>query len=261
MAVTVVILAINLRHWTSAGWLGVAMNNLLSFNLSLSAVLSGWTTLETSLGAIARSKDFEAETEVEDKLYEVIKPTKDWPTQGLLEIESISAEYKTIKIDSLDISQLQRTSIRQQITSIPQDALYVPGTLRFNTDPFDLWQVLSERGGLDTELLPDGLSKGQFQLLALARALLQKRKLVLMDEATSSIDVETARKITDMVETEFQGSTILTVAHRKETILGAEVVVVMEQGEVVEMGDPRVLMGKEGSRLSALLQDEGSKDL
>ncbi|KAL5325572.1 hypothetical protein ACEPPN_006700 [Leptodophora sp. 'Broadleaf-Isolate-01'] len=186
MAVTVVILAINLRHWTSAGLLGVAMNNLLSFNLSLSAVLSGWTTLETSLGAIARSKDFEAETEVEDKLYEVIKPTKDWPTQGLLEIESISAEYK---------------------------------------------------------------------------ALLQKRKLVLMDEATSSIDVETARKITDMVETEFQGSTILTVAHRKETILGAEVVVVMEQGEVVEMGDPRVLMGKEGSRLSALLQDEGSKDL
>ncbi|KAH9213300.1 P-loop containing nucleoside triphosphate hydrolase protein [Leptodontidium sp. 2 PMI_412] len=300
MAVTVVILAINLRHWTSAGLLGVAMNNLLSFNLSLSAVLSGWTTLETSLGAIARSKDFEAETEVEDKLYEVIKPTKDWPTQGLLEIESISAEYnkylwsywqwekhppiydppdlthRTIKIDSLDIPQLQRTSIRQQITSIPQDALYVPGTLRFNTDPFglstdsqivsaltkvDLWQVLSERGGLDTELLPDGLSKGQFQLLALARALLQKRKLVLMDEATSSIDVETARKITDMVETEFQGSTILTVAHRKETILGAGVVVVMEQGEVVEMGDPRVLMGKEGSRLSALLQDEGSKDL
>lgn len=121
--------------------------------------------------------------------------------------------------------------------------------------------MLSERGGLDTELLPDGLSKGQFQLLALSRALLQKRKLVLMDEATSSIDVETARKITDMVETEFQGSTILTVAHRKETILGAEVVVVMEQGEVVEMGDPRVLMGKEGSRLSALLQDEGSKDL
>lgn len=160
--------------------------------------------------------------------------------------------------------------MRQQISSIPQDALYVPGTVRFNTDPFgliddihiisaltkvNLWHLLDKRGGLDSKLLSDSLSKGQFQLLALARALLQGSKLILMDEATSSIDLETAEEINIMMETEFKGCTILMVAHRKETILGAEIVVVMEQGEIVETGEPKVLMAKENSKLRALLRD------
>jgi len=119
------------------------------------------------------------------------------------------------------------------------------GTLRFNTDPFglctdtqiisaltkvDLWSLLGERGGLDAELLSDTLSKGQLQLLALARTLLRKSKLVLMDEATSNIDSETARKIDGILKEEFRDSTILTVAHRRETILNAEIVVVIELG-------------------------------
>lgn len=176
-----------------------------------------------------------------------------------------------IKIDSLDITTIQRTAIRKQISSIPQDAFHAPGTFRFNTDLYglsfddqiidalskvDLWHLVLERGGLDTEMLPDTLSKGQFQLLALARAMLQKRKLVLMDEATSSVDLDTAQKINIMIKTEFADSTILMVAHRKGTILGADIVVVMEQGEIVETGDPNVLMEKEGSKLRLLLQTD-----
>lgn len=70
------------------------IDDLSAFNLSLSAVLSGWTTLETSLGAIARLKDFEANTEVEANSYEIAVPPESWPAQGLLEIENVSAEYK-----------------------------------------------------------------------------------------------------------------------------------------------------------------------
>ena len=145
------------------------------------------------------------------------------------------------------------------------------GTLRFNTDPFglctdtqiisaltkvDLWSLLSERGGLDAELLSDTLSKGQLQLLALARTLLRKSKLVLMDEATSNIDSETARKIDEILKEEFRDSTILTVAHRRETILNADIVVVIELGEIVEVGEPERLMGNERSKLRTLLEDK-----
>lgn len=184
----------------------------------------------------------------------------------ILRLQDLTAGI--IKIDSLDLTHLSRSAIRQQVTSVTQDPLYLSGTLRFNTDPFglctdyqiisaltkvDLWHLLIERGGLDADLLPNTLSKGQFQLIALARALLRKSKLVLMDEATSSIDDETARKIDMIVEKELQGSTILTVAHGKETILNAEVVIVMEQGEIVENGNPKRLMEKDRSKLRALL--------
>jgi ATP-binding cassette, subfamily C (CFTR/MRP), member 1 len=177
----------------------------------------------------------------------------------------------TIKLDSLDLSLLQRSKIRQQITSIPQDPLQITGTLRFNADPFglctdtqiisaltkvDLWSLLNERGGLDAELLPDTLSKGQLQLLALARTLLRKSKLVLMDEATSNIDSETAWKINEILKEEFRDATILTVAHKQETILSAQIVVLMELGEIVEVGSPEGLMGSKGSKLRALLEEE-----
>ena len=83
---------------------------------------------------------------------------------------------------------------------------------------------------------------------------MRKRKLVPMDEATSSIDAETAKKIGEIVKAEFGDSTILMVAQRKETILNGEVVIVKEQGEIVEMGNPKSLMKNEGSKLRLLLQ-------
>lgn len=77
-----------------------------------------------------------------------------------------------------------------------------------------------------------------------------------MDEATSDIGSETARRVDGILREEFRNSTILTVAHRRETILSADVVVVMELGEIVEVGEPENLMGSEGSRLRALLEDK-----
>ena len=166
----------------------------------------------------------------------------------------------TIQIDSVDLSTLDRTSLRQHLTTIPQTPLHIPGTLRQNLDPFStlpdqcltsalkkvrLWTTLKARGGLGADLHPEELSQGQQQLLALARAILNKRKVVLLDEATSSVDIETERIMRDVLSRDFKECTVLTVAHRRETILDSDIVVVLEAGRVVESGEPGMLMGRQ----------------
>lgn len=152
--------------------------------------------------------------------------------------------------------------------TVPQHSLYIPGTVRLNADPFDqrsdeeiitgltkvqLWSVLAERGGLNADFQPESLSKGQQQQLALARAILQKSAVVLLDEVTSSIDAETDRILKDVMREAFKDCTVVTVAHRPETIQEAEVVAILDAGALVEFGVPGELMKGE-SRLKDLLK-------
>jgi len=174
----------------------------------------------------------------------------------------------TIKIDSIDLSTIPRSIIRRRLVTVPQNSLYIPGTVRVNIDPFEnrsdedivaaltkvqLWLVLAERGGLDADFQLESLSKGQQQQLALARAILQKSAVILLDEVTSSVDANTDRILKDVMEEEFRDCTIVTVAHRPETILDADVVAVLHEGALVEFGAPKDLMEEE-SKLKALLK-------
>jgi ABC-type multidrug transport system fused ATPase/permease subunit len=113
-----------------------------------------------------------------------------------------------------------------------------------------LWEgVLRDRpGGLDAEITTASLSKGQQQLLALARALVSKeeKKIVLLDEATSNVDGETSAVMQHVVREDFEGCTTITIAHRLDTIMGSDVIVVMEDGHIVEVGPPAELL--EGDR-------------
>ncbi|KAG0653052.1 abc multidrug transporter B [Hyphodiscus hymeniophilus] len=313
MAVLAVALALSLRKFTSPGLLGVSMNNILSFNVSLSQFMTGWTLLETSLGAIARLRDFEKETHVEAKEGEDFNPHEKWPSRGLIEFHNVAAAYDTaspalqgisfiitpgqklaicgrtgsgkstllstilrildissgiIKIDSLDLSTIPRTTIRERLITVPQHSIQIPGSIRLNIDPFgqrsdediisaltkvQLWSVMTDRGGLDAELQLDWLSKGQQQQLGLARAILRNSAVVLLDEVTSNIDANTARILKDVIKEEFKDSTVIIVAHRPETILDADVVAVLDSGTLVEFGVPSELMKKE-SRLKYLLE-------
>lgn len=182
----------------------------------------------------------------------------------------------TIKIDSLDLSTLHRTSIRRHLTAIPQDPLHLIGTVRLNIDPFSiatdseiiaalervgLWSILSSRGGLTAEIVPDSLSKGQQQLLALARALLHKSKIVLLDEATSSVDKETEETLRKVMKEDFSDCTIISIAHRLETIMDYDVVAVMNKGRMVEFGRPAELMADEKSAFSLLWKGAGDVSL
>lgn len=174
----------------------------------------------------------------------------------------------TIKIDSVDLSTIPRSIIRQRLITVPQHMLYIPGTVRLNADPFShrsdediiaaltkvqLWSVLAERGGLNAVFELDSLSKGQQQLLALARAILQKSAVVLLDEVTSSVDADTDQILKEVMREEFKDCTVITVAHRPETIISANVVALLDGGALVEYGRPDELM-KEDSKLKDLLK-------
>ena len=173
----------------------------------------------------------------------------------LLEIDSGS-----ILIDDINIATIPRELIRERLTVIPQDALILMGTLRQNVDPpgthsdaaiiaaldrVGLWAALSERVGLDGEMQDAALSKGQQQLLALARATLRTGKIVLLDEPTSSVDPETDKAMQRILAEVFSGRTTMTIAHRLDTIMGCDIIMVIDQGVLVEVGAPQDLIAKE----------------
>ncbi|KAJ1821374.1 ATPase-like protein [Coemansia sp. RSA 2675] len=101
--------------------------------------------------------------------------------------------------------------------------------------------------------LRDGFSSGQQQLFSLCRLLMRKRKVMILDEATANVDLETDRKMQELIRSEFSDCTVLTIAHRLETIMSSDRIIVMEKGEIAEIGPPQVLMAK-GGKFAELVQ-------
>jgi ABC-type bacteriocin/lantibiotic exporter with double-glycine peptidase domain len=111
-----------------------------------------------------------------------------------------------------------------------------------------LWDILKARGGLDADMTKQPLSQGQQQLFCLGCASLRTdRKILVLDEATSSMDVETDNKIQDLLRGEFRDHTVITVAHRLETILNSDKVAVLDRGRLVEVGEPKVLLEQDSA--------------
>ncbi|CAO1618700.1 unnamed protein product [Sympodiomycopsis kandeliae] len=174
----------------------------------------------------------------------------------------IEAASGSIVIDGVDTSKIGLKDLRRSIAIIPQDACLWGGSLRDNLDPTGvssdeaLWEALTQAnlrshvegmpGGLDAELSEgaSNFSAGQRQLICIARALLRGAKILVLDEATSSIDLETDNYIQKIVREQFHGTTI-TVAHRLATIMEADRVLVMQQGSIAEFDSPdNLLMDK-----------------
>lgn len=168
-----------------------------------------------------------------------------------------------ILIDAVDVSSIGLKDLRSRLSIIPQDAQVFEGTVRLNLDPdskhsdASLWRVLehshlkehvsSMPGQLDARLSEGGtnLSAGQRQLLALARALLTDSHVLVLDEATAAVDVETDKRVQEVIRKEFAARTVITIAHRLNTIVDSDRVVVLSFGEVVECDNPQVLMARE----------------
>uniref|UniRef100_A0A670Y6C5 ATP binding cassette subfamily C member 10 n=1 Tax=Pseudonaja textilis TaxID=8673 RepID=A0A670Y6C5_PSETE len=175
-----------------------------------------------------------------------------------------------ILLDSIDHCSVSLKKLRSRLAIIPQDPFLFSGTLRENLDPQqqhtddDLHQVLeqchlhtliTEMGGLDYELKERGksLSVGQRQLVCLARALLTQAKILCIDEATASIDQKTDRLIQQTIRQRFADKTVLTIAHRLNTILDSDRVLVMNAGRVAELDSPAILSQKQDSLFQHLL--------
>ncbi|XP_051906935.1 multidrug resistance-associated protein 1-like [Hippocampus zosterae] len=176
----------------------------------------------------------------------------------------LEAASGRIYIDEVDIAQLGLRDLRSRITIIPQDPVLFSGSLRMNLDPFDdcsdeeLWRAL-ELAHLSAfvRALPDklqhqcceggeNLSVGQRQLLCLARALLRKSKILLLDEATAAVDLEMDQLIQSTIRTHFNHCTVLTIAHRLNTVMDCNRIMVMERGAIVEVDAPARLIQQQG---------------
>uniref|UniRef100_A0A3B3S3B1 ATP binding cassette subfamily C member 2 n=1 Tax=Paramormyrops kingsleyae TaxID=1676925 RepID=A0A3B3S3B1_9TELE len=176
----------------------------------------------------------------------------------------IEAADGRILIDGVDIAKLGLHDLRGRLTIIPQDPVLFSGTLRMNLDPFEkfsdeaIWQVLELShlkefvagllDGLYHEITEGGenLSVGQRQLLCLARALLRKSRILILDEATAAVDLETDTLIQATIRQEFSHCTVLTIAHRLHTIMDSSRVMVLDAGRIVEFDTPSALLHKKG---------------
>ena len=177
----------------------------------------------------------------------------------------------TIYIDDEDITNIGLDLLRQNITIIPQDPCLMAGTLKYNIDPFnrtddkEIIKVLNEIGFdsisklsnkeekktniLDRMIEQNGtnLSVGEKQLVCIARAILRKTKIVVMDEATANIDIKTEEKIQNALHSKLNNSTIITIAHRIKTIINYDKILVLDSGNVAEFDSPQTLLKNENS--------------
>ncbi|XP_072026143.1 ATP-binding cassette sub-family C member 9-like [Amphiura filiformis] len=179
-----------------------------------------------------------------------------------------------ILIDGEDITQVPLTTLRRRLAIIPQDPVLFNGTVRFNLDPDgirtdqELWDsieiaqlkgVVTElEGGLDAVVSEGGenFSVGQRQLFCLARAFLRKSRILIMDEATASIDQQTDKILQKVVAEAFVDRTVLTIAHRVATILESDSIIVLRNGEIVEHDSPDNLLADENSLFSSLVRSD-----
>ena len=178
---------------------------------------------------------------------------------------SSNGDGGSIEIDGVDISTLGLKDLRRHLAIIPQDPTLFAGTVRENLDPFnevsdtDLWEALerahlkshisSLAGGLSYEVAQNGenFSVGQRSLICLARALLRKTKVLILDEATAAVDVETDDLIQKTIRKEFKDRTILTIAHRIKTVMDSDKILVLEKGRVHEFDSPNELLKTKSS--------------
>ncbi|KAM3748774.1 hypothetical protein ACB098_05G133800 [Castanea mollissima] len=187
----------------------------------------------------------------------------------------VETERGRILIDDCDIGKLGLTDLRKVLSIIPQSPVLFSGTVRFNIDPFsehndaDLWEALERANlkdvirkncfGLDAEVSEGGenFSVGQRQLLSLARALLRRSKILVLDEATAAVDVRTDALIQKTIREEFKSCTMLIIAHRLNTIIDSDRILVLDAGQVLEYDTPEELLSNEGSAFSRMIQSTG----
>ncbi|KAG9076692.1 hypothetical protein FS749_011496, partial [Ceratobasidium sp. UAMH 11750] len=177
-------------------------------------------------------------------------------------------------IDGIDVNELPLEILRSSLSIVPQEPFLWHSTIRENLNldetcsDDEIWRALERVGmksavsaleqKLDTVLEDStSFSRGERQLLCMARVLLRKRKIVVLDEASSSMDLKTDEKVRQIVREELSDCTVLAVAHRIATIVDFDLIIILDHGEIVETGAPQELLANPESRFARLANSQG----
>lgn len=179
-------------------------------------------------------------------------------------------------VDGININRIPLSVLRSKIGIIPQDAMMFSASVRFNIDPFnkhsddEIWSVIESVNMKDViKGLPKGLddmvaeggenfSAGQRQLVCIARVLLRNPKILVMDEATASVDNETDRLVQKMVREKFVNCTTLTIAHRLHTIMDSDRIMVLKEGKIEEFDSPPNLLSNSAGLFTSMWNNHNS---
>ncbi|KAM7484114.1 hypothetical protein LguiA_000123 [Lonicera macranthoides] len=232
-------------------------NLVVQYNPALPMVLKGITCTfpgKRKIGVVGRTGS--GKSTLIQALFRVVEPSEG-----------------RILIDGVDISKIGLQDLRSRLSIIPQDPTLFQGTMRTNLDPLqqysdhEIWEVLNkcrlaeivreDQRLLDAPVAEDGenWSVGQRQLLCLARVLLQRRSILVLDEATASVDTATDNVIQKTIREETSSCTVITVAHRIPTVIDNDLVLVLGEGKVVEYKSPAELLQDSSSAFSKLVME------
>ncbi|KAM4064462.1 ABC transporter transmembrane domain-containing protein [Hirsutella rhossiliensis] len=275
LAVIIVALAMSLNGNISAGGLGASLVLILQFNSLLTQSVQAWTKLETSIGAVARVQQFLRVTPAEP---DGASPPTYWPNRGELQFHKLTASYSAscrsspvLKNLSLTVQAGERLAICGTsgsgkssliMAALLMEPFFLPGTVRFNVDPHNrsadetitavldrvgLLSKIDSSGGLDGDLTASEWSHGERQLLCLARAMLVPSKVLILDEAAGSVDEKTEAIMQEILDSDFQGRTLISVLHRLTYIRRFDRVAVLENGELIECDTPGRLLSRDSA--------------
>ncbi|KAJ0181178.1 hypothetical protein K1T71_003263 [Dendrolimus kikuchii] len=177
----------------------------------------------------------------------------------------------SIKIDDIDCNHISKKELRSKISIIPQEPVLFSATIRYNLDPFnnysddDIWRALEQVEmkeaipALDYKVAEGGnnFSMGQRQLICLARAILRSNKILIMDEATANVDPQTDALIQKTIRREFANCTVITIAHRLNTVMDSDRILVMSGGNAMEFDEPYRLLLNPNTLFSFMVKETG----
>ncbi|CAG9854513.1 unnamed protein product [Phyllotreta striolata] len=190
----------------------------------------------------------------------------------------LTAVEGKIQIDNVNTKDITLEQLRSKVSIIPQDPILFSGTLRYNLDPFDeysdevLYRAINEVelrdpnniiNRLENRVMVRGsnYSVGQRQLICLARAIIRNNKILVLDEATANVDPQTDVLIQKTIRDKFSDCTVLTVAHRLNTIIDSDKILVLSNGEVQEFNHPYLLLKNEQSAFRKMVEEAGQTTL